>query len=136
MSYAGEGQFDRVTRGSTSFSNSGLGLTRENATSFTHDPDGVVLGQRTPTRTYFLHDGLGSVIATTNEPGHESLTARYAPFGTCLANCPAVPYRWLGGLGVYWDELLQLHKMGTRYYDTSWAVHAGRSGRGRIGERL
>jgi RHS repeat-associated protein len=117
MSYTGSGQFDRVTRGSTAFTNSGLGLTRENTTSSTHDPDGFVLGQRTPTRTYFLHDGLGSVVATTNEAGQESLTARYAPFGTCLANCPAVPYRWLGGLGVYWDEPLQLHKMGTRYYD-------------------
>jgi RHS repeat-associated protein len=119
MTYTDTGQFKRVTRGSTSFTNSGLGLTRENTTSFTRDPDGFVLGQRTPTRTYFLHDGLGSVVATTNEAGQESLIARYAPFGTCLANCPTVPYRWLGGLGVYWDQPLQLHKMGTRYYDAT-----------------
>jgi RHS repeat-associated protein len=117
MSYTGAGQFDRVTRGSTAFTNSGLGLTREDATSYTHEPNGFLLGQRTPTRTYFLHDGLGSIVATTNDTGQESLIARYEPFGRCLANCPAVPYRWLGGLGVYWDESLQLYKTGTRYYD-------------------
>jgi RHS repeat-associated protein len=118
MSYTGTGQFDRVTRGSTSFTNSALGVTRENSTFYTVDPDGFVLGQRSPSRLYFLHDGLGSVIATANEGGSESLIARYDPFGACLANCPAVPYRWLGGLGVYFDDApIRLYKMGTRYYD-------------------
>jgi RHS repeat-associated protein len=117
MTYTGTGQFKRVTRGSTSFTNSALGVTREDATSYTVDPDGFVLGQRSPSRLYFLHDGLGSVVATANEAGSESLIARYDPFGGCLANCPTVPYRWLGALGVYFDSQTQLYKMGTRYYD-------------------
>jgi RHS repeat-associated protein len=120
MTYTDAGQFKRVTRGSTTFTNSALGVTREDATSYTVDPDGFVLGQRSPSRLYFLHDGLGSVVATANEGGSESLIARYDPFGGCLANCPAVPYRWLGGLGVYFDDApIGLYKMGTRYYDPS-----------------
>jgi RHS repeat-associated protein len=120
MSYTDTGQFKRVTRGSTSFTNSALGVTRENSTFYTVDPDGFVLGQRSPSRLYFLHDGLGSVVATANEGGSESLIARYDPFGGCLDNCPAVPYRWLGGLGVYFDDApIRLYKMGTRYYDAA-----------------
>jgi RHS repeat-associated protein len=117
MTYTGAGQFRRVTRGSTSFTSSALGLTREDATSYTVSPDGFVLGQRSPSRLYFLHDGLGSVIATANEGGSESSIARYDAFGGCLANCPTVPYGWLGGLGVYFDAATGLYKMGTRYYD-------------------
>jgi RHS repeat-associated protein len=93
-------------------------VTREDVASYTVDPDGFVLGQRSPSRLYFLHDGFGSVVATANEGGSESLIARYDPFGDCLANCPTVPYRWLGGLGVYFDDApIGLYKMGTRYYD-------------------
>jgi RHS repeat-associated protein len=117
MSYTGMGQFRRVARGSTTFTNSALGVTREDSTSYTVDPDGVVLGQRNGTRTYFVHDGLGSVVATTTEAGAESAIARYEPFGKCLANCPAGAYGWLGGLGVYLDSATGLYKMGTRYYD-------------------
>jgi RHS repeat-associated protein len=119
MSYTDGGQFRRVTRGSTSFTNSALGVTRENSTSYTVDPDGFVLGQRSPSRLYFLHDGLGSVVATANEGGSESLIARYDPFGGCLASCPTVPYRWLGGLRVYFDSTTGLYKMGARYYDAT-----------------
>lgn len=39
MSYSGPGQFDRITAGSISYTDSGLGLTRENTAA--NDPDAI-----------------------------------------------------------------------------------------------
>jgi RHS repeat-associated protein len=117
MSYTGAGQFERVTRGTTTFTTGALGLAREQnggTTDYRYDPDGLLLVIRSgSSATYPLYDGLGSVVATSDAAG----VARYDPFGACLENCPSGPYRWLGGLGVYWDDSMKLYKMGTRYYD-------------------
>jgi RHS repeat-associated protein len=121
MSYTGPGQFERVSRGATSFTTGALGLAREQnggTTDYRYDPGGLLLVIRSGTSaTYPLYDGLGSVVAMSDGAGNTSSVARYDPFGSCLENCPAGPHRWLGGLGVYFDSATGLYKMGTRYYD-------------------
>jgi RHS repeat-associated protein len=120
MSYTGPGQFLRVSAGSTTYQNSGLGLTRESTTSYTKDDDGLLLGRRTSTTNhYYLLDGLGSVAAVTDASGNVVSTYSYEPFGTVKSQTGTLqnPYRWLGGLGVYFDSATALYKMGTRYYD-------------------
>jgi RHS repeat-associated protein len=130
MSYSGAGQFERVTRGSTSFTTGALGLGREQTgsatTDYTRDDEGLLLALRTgPTSTstyYPLFDGLGSVVAVTDSNGDLAASYRYEPFGkriSCQGSGCSLqnPYQWLGGLGVYLDEATGLYKMGTRYYD-------------------
>jgi RHS repeat-associated protein len=120
MSYTGPGQFLWVGAGSTTFQNSGLGLTRENSTSYTKDDDGFLLGMRTSTSNhYYLLDGLGSVAAVTDASGNVVATYSYEPFGKVKSQTGTLsnPYRWLGALGVYFDAATSLYKMGTRYYD-------------------
>lgn len=122
MSYSGTGQFDRVSAGTTTYTDSGLGLTRENSTSYTRDVGGLLLSQRTSSGTsYYLLDGVGSVAAVTDGAGNLAATYRYAPFGAPVASTGSLanPWRWLGGLGVYFDAVTGLYKMGTRYYDSS-----------------
>jgi uncharacterized protein RhaS with RHS repeats len=64
MSYTGTGQFKRVSAGSSSYTTSGLGLTRESGTSYTRDDSGKLLSMRTGSGTYYyLLGGLGSVAA-------------------------------------------------------------------------
>jgi RHS repeat-associated protein len=132
MSYTGPGQFERVTRGGTSFTTGALGLGREQTggatTYFTRDDDGLLLALRTgPAASdsyYPLFDGIGSVAGLANSTGTLVADYRYEPFGTRLsctgsACSLANPHQWLGGLGVYLDEATGLYKMGTRYYDAA-----------------
>ncbi|MGH8525682.1 MAG: RHS repeat-associated core domain-containing protein, partial [Gammaproteobacteria bacterium] len=51
--------------------------------------------------------------------GNVAATYMYEPFGKPVSSAGTVanPWRWLGGLGVYWDSQLLLYKIGTRYYD-------------------
>ena len=120
MSYTGTGQFKRVSAGSTTFMTSGLGLSRENSTHYTRDDNRQLISQRTPSGNYYyLLDGLGSVAALTDNAGNTAATYSYEPFGKLKSSTGIVPnpYRWLGGLGVYYDTSTGLYKMGTRYYD-------------------
>ncbi len=120
MSYTGTGQFLRVSAGSASYQNSSLGVTRENTTSYTKDDDGLLLSLRSSSGTfYYLLDGLGSVAAVTDGAGTVAASYSYEPFGKVKSSTGTLanPYRWLGGLGVYFDASTGLYKMGTRYYD-------------------
>lgn len=82
MSYTGTGQFERVSAGSTSYTTSGLGLSRENTTSYTRDGGGVLTSMRTGAGTfYYLLDGLGCVAALTDSLGNLAATYSYEPFG-------------------------------------------------------
>jgi len=122
MSYTGTGQFKRVSAGSKSYTTSGLGLIREDGTSYVRDDSGKLLSMRTGTGSYYyLFDGLGSVAALTDNAGNVVATYNYEPFGKLSSTTGTIanPYRWLGGLGVYHDTSTGLYKMGTRYYDPS-----------------
>ncbi|HEU6446659.1 MAG TPA: DNRLRE domain-containing protein [Gaiellaceae bacterium] len=125
MSYSGAGQFRRVLAGGTSFQQNALGLGRETtggvSTTHIRDNDGFLLEQRTSSADYYvLFDGLGSVAALTDTSGNVASRYNYEPFGkwTCTLGCSVTsPWRFLGGLGVYWDVQIRLYKIGTRYYD-------------------
>ena len=121
MSYAGTGQFERVSAGSTTYTTSALGLSRENLDGYVRDDAGLLLLRRTPGSGdhFYLLDGLGSVVGLTNSLGELVATYSYEPFGKLKSSTGTIanPYRWLGGLGVYHDTATGLFKMGTRYYD-------------------
>jgi RHS repeat-associated protein len=125
MSYTGPGQFERVSAGPASFWDNALGLTRETTagqtTSFHRDDGGLLLSWGDPAGNYHfpLYDGLGSVAAVTDRYGTVVATYKYDPFGKLVASTGTLqnPYRFLGGLGVYFDSATGLYKMGTRYYD-------------------
>jgi len=53
MSYAGSGQFERVSAGTSTYTTSGLGLTRENTTAYIRDDAGLLLIQRTASGTNY-----------------------------------------------------------------------------------
>jgi RHS repeat-associated protein len=124
MSYSGTGQFRRVSAGGTAYQNNALGLGRKTtgggSTTYLRDSEGSLLEQRTPGGDYYyLFDGLGSAVALTDTSGNISATYKYEPFGKLVSSTGTVanPWRFLAGLGVYWDAQADLHKMGTRYYD-------------------
>jgi hypothetical protein len=69
--YAGASQFERTSAGPTTFTNSLLGVTAASesgaTTATTRDPGGGLVGLRSPSGpSYFLFDGLGSVVAVTD----------------------------------------------------------------------
>jgi RHS repeat-associated protein len=126
MSYSGTGQSRRVSAGGRTYQNNALGLGREQSagafTTYLRDQEGLLLEQRGPSGDhYYLFDGAGSVVAMTDASGNVATTYKYEPFGTLVSSTGTVvnPWRWLAGLGVYWDEQVQLHKMGARYYDST-----------------
>jgi RHS repeat-associated protein len=126
MSYMGSGQARRVSAGSTTFQNNALGLGREtvggNSTTYVRDDRGLLTAQRTASGSlYFLFDGIGSVAAVTDATGTVAAAYKYEPFGKIVTATGSItnPWRFLGGLGVYWDAQTGLYKMGARYYDPS-----------------
>jgi RHS repeat-associated protein len=88
-------------------------------TYYTRDPDGTLLGERTPNGNYYyvIEDGNGSVIALTDNAGTVADTYTYDPWGSCTSSsCPTTnSFGFDGGLlgqgGLY-------HFSG-RYYDPS-----------------
>jgi hypothetical protein len=69
--YAGASQFERTSAGPTTFTNSLLGVTAASESgATTRDPGGGLVGLRSPSGpSYFLFDGLGSVVAVTGANG-------------------------------------------------------------------
>lgn len=58
-------------------------------TSYTRDPDGKLISQRTPTgRHYYLFDALGSVVGLTNASGEVVARYRYDPYASSSATSP------------------------------------------------
>jgi RHS repeat-associated protein len=124
MGYAGVGQTERTSRGSTSYLNARLGIDREvtgaTTTYYVADPDGTVLGERNPVggsgSYYFLFDGLRSVAALTNSSGSVVDTFKYDAYGNDVGTTGSVaePFRFAGG---YYDTQTGLYKFGIRYYD-------------------
>lgn len=121
FSYADADQTERVSAGSTDFTDSVLGLgvakTGTASTFYTRDNKGSLVGQRTPNGSfYYLFDGLGSVVGLTNASGTKVASYAYDPYGRQTSAEPSVanPWRFAGG---YHDTQTDLTKFGTRYYD-------------------
>ena len=116
--YAGAGQSQRATAGTTTFTNTLLGVSAGGTTGYTRDPAGALVGIRGANRSYYLFDGLGSVVAVTNANGGVTNSYTYDPFGVTtetkatLTNV-ANPWRYAGQ---YFDTTTAMYKMGARYY--------------------
>jgi RHS repeat-associated protein len=125
MTYAAAGQIERTGEGSTTFENDGLGLsasiTAGARTSFTRDDDRNLVSERLPdgSREYYVMDGLGSVVALTDQTGAVKRTYAYDPYGATTATTGTAPnpFHYAG----QYQGAASLYKMGQRYYDPAVA---------------
>lgn len=120
--YAGYSQSERLTRGSTSFTDTELGTQIEEQggaqTFYDRTDQGQALAMRTPSAYYYyLFDSMGSTMALTDSSGDLAGGSRYRyePYGEQVAG-PSVanPIRFQGQ---YLDSQTGVYKMGLRYYD-------------------
>ncbi len=79
--YAGATQVERASAGATTFTNTLLGVSAGGTTGYTRDPAGALVGIRGANRSYYLFDGLGSVVAVTSASGSVTNSYTYDPFG-------------------------------------------------------
>ena len=90
--------------------------------SYTHDPSGQLIDERTSTGTYYyLFDGLGSVVGLTDSTGAlvGNETYQYDPYGQLIHQPRTAALRtnaWRYASG-YYDVSTGLYKFGIRYYD-------------------
>ncbi len=87
-------------------------------TGYTRDPAGALVGIRGTNRSYYLFDGLGSVVAVTSSSGSVTNSYTYDPFGVTTETKATLtnvfnPWRYTGQ---YQDTSTGLYKMGARYY--------------------
>lgn len=121
LAYAGLGQAERTTAGTTNYASSPLGTQILQSTSgptYFLRSNGNLIGEETPddNHWYYLKDGSGSVVAVINDSG--SVVANrygYDPFGKVTTSSVTVSNPW-GYAGGYFDST-SLLKFGTRYYD-------------------
>ncbi|MFC8596517.1 RHS repeat-associated core domain-containing protein [Streptomyces atroolivaceus] len=113
--YAGTDNNDRLTRGSSTFTNAATGMTRESSTGFVREPSGTLTAMTTGgANQYYLTDVQGSVIGLVDAGGKRTATYSYGPYGEArTATGTSQPYRYTG---TYLDPS-GLYKMGARYYD-------------------
>jgi RHS repeat-associated protein len=114
--------------GITKFKWDGWDLVRETAPDdtvtryFLPGAGGELLSFERGGVVYQVHaDALGSVRKVTDDEGDVVFSASYSPWGQTLSvtdNVPGGwPYRFVGALGVRWDEATGLHYMRQRWYD-------------------
>ncbi|MCC9157879.1 hypothetical protein LZP81_24730 [Streptomyces parvulus] len=113
--YAGLDNNDRLTRGSSTFTNAAIGMTRENTTGFVREPSGTLTAMTSGGASqYYLTDVQGSVIGLVDATGKRTATYSYGPYGEARTTSGTnQPYRYTG---TYLDPS-GLYKMGARYYD-------------------
>jgi len=124
MTYAGDGQGQRVTAGAAAYQNDTLGIGSETVvgatTYYTRTPGGRLVSERSGASTYYyLVDGLGSVVALIDTGATVQDTYSYDPYGKVTAgtgNSVANPWQYTGG---YYDSSTKLVKLGQRFYDPS-----------------
>jgi RHS repeat-associated protein len=123
FAYADAGQTERLSAGSTQFTDSVLGLSLQApggpVTEFVRNPDtGEALGMHSADGTdyYYISDQIGTVEALTNAQGGVVDTYRYEPYGKALGSSsgPSNPIRFQNQ---FLDAQTGLYKMGLRYYD-------------------
>ncbi|MEU3501282.1 hypothetical protein ABZ726_11060 [Streptomyces hundungensis] len=77
--YAGVDNNDRLTRGSSSFTNAATGMTRESTTGFVREASGTLTAMTSGGASqYHLTDVQGSVIGLVDAPGQEKNPYLYA----------------------------------------------------------
>jgi len=120
LAYAGNDQGERTKAGSTTFTNTIMGVGSETgsaSTYYTRDNKGSLLGQRTPSgKYYYLFDGLGSVVALTDSTASVAAGYKYDPYGKQTSTTGTVTNPWRFA-GQYYDSSTGLYKMGARYYN-------------------
>jgi RHS repeat-associated protein len=109
---------ERASAGATTFTNTLLGVSAGGTTGYTRDPAGALVGIRGANRSYYLFDGLGSVVAVTSSSGSVTNSYTYDPFGVTTETKALLtdvfnPWRYAGQ---YQDTATGLYKMGARYY--------------------
>lgn len=134
MEYADVTSDRRTLAGPTRMAYSILGLTAQgpnngnpHAELFVRDPSGTLTsrvngGNNDPGALYYLYDGLGSVVATTNQTGTIVERYTYDPYGDQLNPNPTDTNPWRYAAG-YHDTATGLTKFGTRYHNptlTRW----------------
>ena len=123
FTYAGLGNTERLTSGSTSFLNGSLGITQQTngsgTASFIRDPEGTLISMRNSAGAsyYYTTDALGSTILLTDSAQAKAATYLYDSWGntsTQTGTQAAVnPWRFAGG---YKDDATGYTKFGARYY--------------------
>ena len=129
MDYADATQDRRVRAGNQLMAYSLLGLSTQRPDSGSPDPTwwvrdnaGTLVSQvkrdATTPAHYYLFDGLGSVVALTDQNGAVVARYDYDPYGKQISSEPTVanPWRYASG---YLDTQTGLLKFGSRYYDPS-----------------
>jgi RHS repeat-associated protein len=126
QAYAGASQFERLEKQNgagtyTQFGESLLGMLirkEGNPTYYTRLPSGELLSQRTPAGSnYYLSDGLGTIIAMSDDTGAVVARYSYDPYGQVLSESgPYNPWRFKSG---YQSQTTDLYKFGQRWYDPS-----------------
>ncbi|WP_437090125.1 hypothetical protein [Streptomyces hundungensis] len=80
--YAGADNNDRLTRGSSTFTNAATGMTREGTTGFVREASGTLTGMTSGgAGQYYLTDVQGSVIGLVDASGKRTATYSYGPYG-------------------------------------------------------
>lgn len=125
FSYAGGGQAERTSAGTTSAQNGLLGVQAETTagatTSYVRGPGGMLV-ERTPGGDfYYYFDGRGSVIGLVDPAGNQRASYTYDPYGANSSATgingvlPPNPWRWEGGH----VDSTGLYHFGARYYEPS-----------------
>ncbi|HZU11738.1 MAG TPA: DNRLRE domain-containing protein [Chloroflexota bacterium] len=123
LGYTGQGQTQRITRGSDTFQNDASGIDTASiggtTAYYTRTPDGQLIDERIPSGTsagtyYYLADGLNSVVALANSSGGIANTYSYDPYGkpSQTGSVPN-PYEWISGV---YDSFTGWYQLGARYY--------------------
>jgi RHS repeat-associated protein len=120
--YADADSAERVSLGSGAFATSELGIAEDSALAagpwwYTRTASGDPIGQRSASaNSYYLVDGLGSIVALINSSGTTQKTYAYDPFGDATPGGSGTAAN-LGFAGGYDNTTSGLVKFGTRYYD-------------------
>jgi RHS repeat-associated protein len=128
MTYAGPGNSERTTTGTTTIVNGLEGIASQTvggtAYYFTRDPSGTLISMRTGAggtsfNDYYMLDQQHSVLALTKADGHiDEATYTYDPYGSGTAAGGSLstvnPFRYTSS---YYDTNSAVYKMGARYYD-------------------
>jgi RHS repeat-associated protein len=94
-----------------------LGLSREDTTSWTRDPDGTLISQRASggDRHYYLSDALGSIVGLIDTGGDLTRSYAYDPFGRLRANSGDTPNPFMFA-GEYREPENDVYRIGDRFY--------------------
>jgi hypothetical protein len=117
--YADADSAERVSLGTGAFATSELGIAEDSALAggpwwYTRTASGDPIGQRTASaNSYYLVDGLGSIVALINSSGTTQKTYAYDPFGNAAPGGSGTAAN-LGFAGGYDNTTSGLVKFGTR----------------------